>query len=256
MFKVKNEAESVKVYIYGTIGSDWWDEESSNTAKDFSKTLDELSPKDVELHIDSGGGDVYEGFAIASAIERYEGKVAVYVDGLAASAASYIAAMGDTVTMNDYAFIMIHNASTFEYGNKNDFRTMAERLDGIDNSIALILANRSGQTVEDVKSAMDAETWYTGAEALEAGLCDEVIETSQRLAACLDAEVAKDYMHIPEAVNIAQTIEDVDPEPAEPDPEPTDESHEDSTIKETTVAKAAIVLGNRIYRKDETNEKL
>jgi hypothetical protein len=103
---------------------------------------------------------------------------------------------------------------------------------------------------------MDAETWYTGAEALEAGLCDEVIETSQRLAACLDAEVAKDYMHIPEAVNIAQTVEDAEPEPDPVEPEPTDESHEDTTITETTVAKAAIVLGNRIYRKDEPNEKL
>jgi hypothetical protein len=83
------------------------------------------------------------------------------------------------------------------------------------------------------------------------------------LAACLDAEVAKDYMHIPEAVNIAQTVEDtepdpVDPEPAEPDPDPesTDASHEDTNIAETTVAKAAIVLGNRIYRKEEQNEKL
>ena len=92
MFKVKNEASRAVLYIYGTIGEDFWDEEDSNRAKAFAKTLDELNPKPLDIRIDSAGGDVYEGFAIASAIQRYEGETHVYIDGMAASAASYISA--------------------------------------------------------------------------------------------------------------------------------------------------------------------
>ena len=66
MFEVKNEDQRATVYIYGTIGDDWWCPEDANRAKDFSQTLDELSPKPLDIRIDSCGGDVYEGFAIAT----------------------------------------------------------------------------------------------------------------------------------------------------------------------------------------------
>ena len=70
------------------------------------------------MRIDSPGGDVYEGFAIASAIQRYEGETHAYIDGMAASAASYVALMADKVTMNDYSMFMIHNAWGLCIGNR------------------------------------------------------------------------------------------------------------------------------------------
>lgn len=205
MFQVKNEAARATVYIYGTIGADWWSPEDENRAKEFSKTLDELSPKPVDIRIDSAGGDVYEGFAIASAIQRYEGETHAYVDGLAASAASYIALMADKVSMNDYAMLMIHNAWTIAIGNRDELRDMAERLEALDDTIAQIIANRSALDIDQVRAAMCAETWYSAADAAEAGMCDEVIETGQRMAASLDRAIAKHFNNIPEGIGVTDT---------------------------------------------------
>ncbi|MDD7369715.1 MAG: Clp protease ClpP [Berryella intestinalis] len=230
MLKIENEAQSATVYLYGTIGRDWWDEDSENTAKSFSKTLDELSPKPLEIRIDSCGGDVYEGFAIASAIQRYAGATTAFVDGIAASAASYIAVMADKVVMNDYAQIMIHDAWTFTGGNSSDLRAMAERLDSIDGQIAMIIAGRSGMDADEVRGLMDAETWFSADDAKDRGLCDEVVVTEQRVAACLDASMAKLFKNIPESLENA-------------------ESHADGTI--CTDAARPVVLGNRVYRTKE-----
>lgn len=232
MFQFKNEAGRTVVYLYGTIGKDWWDEESENTAKEFSKRLDELTPKPIDIRIDSCGGDVYEGFAIASAIQRYEGDTTVYVDGLAASAASYIAVMADKVVMNDYAQLMIHDAWTWTSGNAESLRAMAERLDALDGQIATIIAGRSGMEAEEVRSLMDAETWFSAEEAKEKGLCDEVIVTEQRLAACLDEAILARFKNAPEVVKAA-------------------ESHAENTIPHDEERTRSVVLGNRVYRTKE-----
>lgn len=244
MFKVKNEGERATVYIYGTIGEDAWSPEDSNRAKQFSQTLAELSPKPLDIRIDSTGGDVYEGFAIASAIQRYEGFTHAYIDGVAASAASYIALMADKVTMNDYAMIMIHDAWTISIGNRHELRDTADRLDAIDGTIARIIAARSVMELDEVTAAMDAESWFTGDDALKVGMCDEVIETGERIAASLDMAVASHFRSIPEC--LAE-------HPEEPEPMPDEgASNAAATIgdNEAKDAEGAILLGNRIYRKE------
>lgn len=268
MFQVKNEAGRATVYIYGTIGEDWWSPEDENRAKEFSQTLDELSPKPLDIRIDSTGGDVYEGFAIASAIQRYEGDTHAYIDGIAASAASYIALMADRVTMNDYAMIMIHNAWCLTIGNRDDLRETADRLEALDSTIAGIIAARSVLDVDAVKEAMRAETWYTGDDALAAGMCDEVIVTEQRIAASLDMDVAKHFRNVPEQLRRDKAAEGPEPgpdqqpdglqQPAAEAPEPVPDAHEDGTShtvsnlgdNEAKDAAGAILLGNRVYRKE------
>ena len=263
MFKIKNDANRATVYIYGTIGSDLFDDEESNRAKPFAKLLDKLSPKPLDIRIDSAGGDVYEGFAIASAIQRYEGETHVFVDGMAASAASYIALMGDWITMNDYAMMMIHNAWTLAVGNRDELREVADRLESIDGTIAGIISKRSGMALDDVKAAMCAETWFTADDALAAGMCNEVIETQQRIAASIDRSMAERFKNIPETVEI--TDEQAEPAPAAgfgPEPEPAAEpvdagaSYPQSTIGviEAKDAAGAFLLGNRVYRKENRNE--
>ena len=252
MFKVSNEGERATVYIYGTIGEDYWSPEDENRAKAFSQTLAELSPKPLDLRIDSTGGDVYEGFAIASAIQRYEGDTHAYVDGVAASAASYIALMADRVTMNDYAMIMIHNAWTLAVGNRDELRDLADRLEAIDETIAGIISARSALDLAEVMDAMSAETWYAGEEAMEAGMCDEVIATEQRMAASLDKSVAQHFRNIPEGVRLADGEKGPAPEP-EPTPGPENgASHALPTIcdNEGRDAAGAVLLGNRVYRKE------
>ena len=252
MFKISNEAERATVYVYGVIG-DSWDEDEANRAKEFSQTLDALSPKPIDIRIDSPGGDVFEGYAIASAINRYEGETHAFIDGIAASAASYIAVMADKVTMNDFSAFMIHNAWGIVVGNRNDMRAMADEMEGIDDSIARIIASRTGMELDAVKDAMDAETWYFGNDALENGFCDEVIETERRIAARIDGKIAARFKNIPDGVEIG------DGAISEPAQEPTPEAPEDDashalpTIGDNEVkdAEGAILLGNRIYRKEK-----
>ncbi len=228
MFKVGNEGGRRTVYLYGTIGQDWWDDDSSNTAREFSKTLDSLGGAPLDIRIDSCGGDVYEGFAIASAIQRYPGQTTAYVDGIAASAASYVALMADRVIMSDFAQLMIHDAWTCCQGNAAELRGMSERLDALDASIAGIIAARSGMAVEDVRAAMDAETWYGAEEAVRAGMADEVVETSGRVSNSLDPAMLARYRHVPSGLA---------------------ESHGADSIP--AGGGRPLVLGNRVYRTKE-----
>lgn len=244
MFKVSNEASRATVYIYGTIGEDWWSPEDSNRAKEFSQTLDGLSPKPLDIRIDSCGGDVYEGYAIAGAIHRYEGETNVYIDGIAASAAAYIGVMADKVHMNEYAMLMIHKASCMTQGNSDDLMTTAQRLMSIDDAIAGIVSKRTGLTLDEAKAAIAAETWYSAEDAKSAGMCDEIIQTEERVVACVDKAIADRYRNVPQNVRVvdasqsAQTVEN-------------GASHTVPMIPEMTVAKAAIVLGNRVYHRKE-----
>lgn len=234
MFKISNEAQAATVYIYGAIGEDMYDEDGGNTAKEFAKKLDELSPKPLDIHIDSPGGDVYEGFAIASAILRYEGPTHAYVDGMAASAASYIALTADRVTMNEFSMIMIHNAWCMAMGNRDELRETADRLEALDDTIAGIIEARSALTMDEVRDMMRAETWLDAEDALLAGMCDEVIETGQRIAASIDRVLAGRYRNIPETVAICDG---------------TGESNAVGTVEKQE--EKAILLGNKVYRMEE-----
>lgn len=229
MFEVKDEGERATLYIYGTIGEGWTEEES-NRAKDLAQTLDSISPKPVDVRIDSAGGDVYEGFAIASALLRYEGHVRAYVDGMAASAASYIAVMADEVVMADFAWFMIHDAWCLTAGNAAQLLEDAARLDALDKTIADMIAARTGRDFGEVKAAMDAETWYDAQAALDFGLADRVEETGKRVAARIDAATASRYAHVPEVVERA-------------------ESHAVDNIKSDNGAPVTetVLLGNRVY---------
>ena len=201
MYEFRNLAEKAEVYLYGTIGEDFWGE--GNSAKGFAEQLASVSPKPVDIHIDSGGGDVFEGFAMCSAIQRYEGETTAYIDGLAASAASYIAVVCDKVVMNDYAWLMIHSASTYGYGNAEYLAKLCDRLLAIDDTLVGIYESRTALTEEEIRDYMAAETWLGASDALEAGFCTEVIETEERMAACIDPATAKHYSNIPAAVSVS-----------------------------------------------------
>lgn len=265
MFEIRNEGERATIYLYGTIGEDFWSPDESNLARDFAKELDELGDKPVDIRIDSCGGDVYEGFAIASAIGRYEGDTVAYVDGVAASAASYVAEMADRVVMSDFAQIMIHDAWTLAMGNASELNDVAARLESIDATIAGIIASRSGMGLDAVRAAMHAETWYGGQAAVDAGLADEVVETGQRMAACIDRELMARYRNAPmDEIEAAQPEDPAsarrrdDPgtrtpagasgragNPGAPAGDPA-ESHADTTLPGDR--ERVVLLNNRVYK--------
>ncbi len=140
--------------------------------------LRELGPGPVDVRINSGGGDAFDGVAIHTLLARHNGAVTTYVDGLAASAASFIALAGARVVMSRGAFMMIHDAMTMTYGNGGSHRTSADLLDKISDTIAGIYADQAGEDEAYWRALMteNAEDgkWFNGQEALDAGLVDEL----------------------------------------------------------------------------------
>jgi ATP-dependent Clp endopeptidase proteolytic subunit ClpP len=172
-FRVANaEGDRAELFIYGYIGDDW--DVDDVTAGSFTRALRAITAPAIDLHINSPGGSVFDGIAIYSALLNHAATVDVSVDGLAASAASFVAQAGDTIAVEKPAKMMIHDASGIVLGDAADMRAMAELLDELSDTIAGVYADRAGGAVETWRAAMRAETWYSAAEAVEAGLADRV----------------------------------------------------------------------------------
>lgn len=165
-----NAAGVSRINIYDDIGP--WGVTSEDFATAFN-TL-ESSDGDVHVHINSPGGDVYDGLAIYHTLKHSTANVIVHVDGLAASAASFIAMAGNEVIMGRNSRMMIHDASTIVYGNAADMRETADWLDEESDNIADIYAQRAGGDVGDWRATMIGEKWYSASEAIDAGLADTV----------------------------------------------------------------------------------
>jgi ATP-dependent protease ClpP protease subunit len=166
------KGERAKVYVYDVVGG--WD----LTADDFVQQLHALDATGIDLHINSPGGYVFDGVAIYSALKNHKASVTTYVDGLAASAASFIAMAGDEIVVEKPARMMIHDAQGIGLGNAADMREYADLLDETSDVIAGIYADRAGGKPADWRAAMLANnrsgTWYTAHAAVDAGLADRV----------------------------------------------------------------------------------
>lgn len=171
----KDKAEDpAKVYIYSTIGD--WEEFGETSARTFAKDLNALEAKQIELHLNSPGGNAWDGIAIYNTLRQHDAKISVYVDGMAASAASIVAMAGDEIIMSPGSQMMIHDPSGFAFGNPATMREMAIILDKIGDSGANIYAKRAGGKPEEWRAVMQSEAWYKADEAVEAGLADRVDE--------------------------------------------------------------------------------
>jgi ATP-dependent Clp endopeptidase proteolytic subunit ClpP len=168
-YKFKNlDTDRPEVYLYDEIGA--W----GITALEFVNELQALNGKDFDLHIASPGGEVFDGIAIYNAIKNHKGEVTVYVDSLAASAASFIAMAGDKVVIAKNAEMMIHDAMGLVIGNASDMQEMISTLDRLSNNIASIYSDKAGGSPDEWRSLMKEERWYNAQEAVDAGLADEI----------------------------------------------------------------------------------
>lgn len=173
--KVENNADGrPELFIYDHIDSDadaMWGGVSAGMVRDALP-----ASGDITVRVNSPGGDVREGIAILSCLRLHAGHVRVQIDGLAASAASFIAMAGDEIVMMPNTEMMIHDASMITWGNAQDLRADAEFLDRISGNIADVYAMRTGTSSADWRARMLAETWYSAEEAVAAGLADSVME--------------------------------------------------------------------------------
>lgn len=169
---VHNEEEKVtEITIYGVIGTSWWSD--SFSASDMDKVLNEAGDNDIIVHLNSPGGDAFMGIAIYNRLKRHPGKVTVYVDGWACSAASVIMMAGDEVIMGLGSMAMIHPASSVVWGNKTDMRKEADVLEELEEGIIDIYMTRANVSREEIREKVDAETWFSAKSAVEIGFADK-----------------------------------------------------------------------------------
>lgn len=172
----KGDDTTAVLRLYDPIDS--WGGEWGVSAKEFAAALDELpdTVNEIRLHINSPGGEVFEAIALLNTLRSHEARVVAVVDGIAASAASFIAAGADELVMAKNSELMIHDAWGLCVGNAEDMRKLAEELDHLSNNIASIYADKANGDVAEWRAAMTAETWYSAEEAVEAGLADRIDE--------------------------------------------------------------------------------
>jgi ATP-dependent protease ClpP protease subunit len=165
--------DEADIYLYDVIGGFW-----GVSAADFVHELRKITADKINLHLNSPGGDAWDGIAIYNALRDAEAEITVRVDSLAASAASVIAMAGDTVIMGRSSTLMIHDPWAMVIGNETDMRKEADVLNKLGDAIASVYADRANGEVTEWRDLMREETWYTDQEAVDAGLADEVASSS------------------------------------------------------------------------------
>lgn len=143
-------------------------------AKDFIASFRQIAEQDVTLELNTPGGSVFDALAMFNAMKMSGKNITVKVMGIAASAGSYLAMVGNKIVMPENTFMMIHNPLNGIYGNAEDMREMADVLDKIGNSLTATYVARTGKSDEDVRALLANDTYLTAAECLELGFCDEV----------------------------------------------------------------------------------
>jgi len=200
-YEIKNKADKAEVWIYEEIGEDFWTG-GGVTAKNFQKELSAIKAGQIDLHINSPGGAVFDGITIYNLIKQHPANVTTYIDGIAASIASVIALAGDKIVMAANALYMIHNPSGMVMGTAEDMRTFADTLDKVGGTMVTAYTGKTGKDADIIKALLDAETWFTADEAKEMGFVDE-ISGEMDMAACVKFApvMAKaGFKHIPETI--------------------------------------------------------
>lgn len=188
------EQGDADIYIYDEIG--FW----GVTAKQFISDLNALGDiTHINLHINSPGGDVFEGIAIFNALKTHGASITVYVDGVAASMASVIAMVGNPVIMPENAFMMIHKPLCLVGGNAEDMRKKADLLDKIEAAMSSAYTQKAGKTTDEIAVMLADETWMSGAECLAQGFADQVTPAVKAMA-CIQSKRTEEFKKMPESI--------------------------------------------------------
>jgi ATP-dependent Clp protease, proteolytic subunit ClpP len=244
-YSIKAKAnDTAEISIYDEIG--YW----GVTAKSFSKDLKALGNnlKQINLHIHSPGGDVFDGIAIYNLLKNHPANVTVYIDGLAASMASVIAMAGNEVIMPENAMMMIHKPWGIQGGDAEDMRKYADLLDKVENTLIPAYANKTGKTPEELAEMLSAETWLNGKECVEQGFADKLAEPLVAMASIKSrkledfenmSKAMKDMLFKPQG-NAGATAPQATPTPA-----PTAPVNQSSTVPVDNTAQVQAELNKR-----------
>lgn len=180
IFRAEAAGDEATVYLYDIIVSDsYW---GGVSALDFAKQLTAIDAKTIHLRINSPGGEVFAGQAMAQTIREHGANIIAHVDGYAASAASWIALACDEVVISEGGMFMIHKAMTVAWGNADDMKETASLLDKVDAILVKTYAKETGQEEQQILDWMAAETWFNADEAIAYGFADRIAEAAPKNA--------------------------------------------------------------------------
>ena len=195
-YSIKAKAnDTAEISIYDEIG--FWGVSAASFAQDLKSCGNNL--KQINLHIHSPGGDVFDGIAIYNLLKNHPANVTVYIDGLAASMASVIAMAGNEVIMPENAMMMIHKPWGIQGGDAEDMRKYADLLDKVENTLIPAYANKTGKTPEELAEMLSVETWLNGKECVEQGFADKLAEPLVAMAS-IKSRKLEDFENMPKAM--------------------------------------------------------
>lgn len=205
-FQFTSEIQNGKhiLTLSGNVQKKYWRDDDVINAKDIRDSLDTVTD-DIVIKLNSPGGDVFEGIEIYNYLKDHPSNITVEVTGLAASAATFIVAGANDVIMNVGTSLMIHEASTFAWGNKQDIQKTLNALETIDDSILAIYSDKTGQSVDKLREWMNEEKWFTADEAVKYGFANSVKREEpqnepQNIAAMIQDAVAVAIANLKEPV--------------------------------------------------------
>jgi ATP-dependent Clp protease, protease subunit len=183
-----------ELWIYDVIGRGFFEEGVTDVSvRDELKKFKDTEP--LLVRINSPGGSVAHAVSIKTQLEQWKGEVNIQIDGLAASAASFIAMAGKQVAIAEGSLFMVHHPMTMVAGNAKEMRKAAELLDKLGLSLQKAYEKRSGKTAAEMTAMMDEETWLTADEAVEHGFADAKTE-EKAVAFAIPAEMG--FKHPPD----------------------------------------------------------
>lgn len=236
-----DEARSANINIYGDITSWPW-LESDVSAYNLSKEIEGLDVDNIDVYINSYGGEVAEGLAIYNSLKRHKASVKTVCDGMACSIASVIFMAGDERVMNNASLLMVHNAWTYASGNATQLRKEADDLDIISNASVKAYMEHVSISEEELRTLLDKESWISSENALEYGFATTIVgeqksgKASQSVKMTLkkmilsaaEDEEDENEKEDEDEENVTDTEEDQEEETEETSEETGDEDEEDS----------------------------
>lgn len=188
-FNVAKKDDEAEIFIYDVIGADFWGD--GLTAKSFVKEFSELEKSfdTINIRINSPGGYISDGLTIYNRITQSEKKINAYIDGMAASAASFLAMAADEIYMPPTAEMLIHNPWGFAMGDSAEMKKIAAQLDTDKKLIVSIYSKKTGMKEEDISLMMDDETWMDGDRAFELGFATQLLEDHKAAACAFDLDL-------------------------------------------------------------------
>ena len=174
--QARQDSREATVYLYDVIvanddEADWF---GGISAESFVKQLAALDADTIHLRINSPGGSVFGGRAMETALRNHKARVIAHIDGVAASAASFVAMAADEIRMAQGTFFMIHKAWSMAWGNADELLKTAALLEKIDDTIVQTYHARSGLPQDELAAMMAAETWLEASEAVEKGFANQI----------------------------------------------------------------------------------